>query len=100
MAGAGRGEGGNSDGLSAVAWLQFEWVDIVQRVPNKPNNECTSTAQTEQIAELEAARDEATAKIESLESSLAALPPPTRNRIESAARTVSLNSIRQNCKRI
>lgn len=43
----------------------------------------TSTAQTEQIAELQAATDEATAKIESLESRLAALPPPTRNRIES-----------------
>ena len=42
--------------------------EIVQRVPNKPNNEYTSTAQTEQIAELEAATDEATAKIESLES--------------------------------
>ena len=55
--------------------------EIVQRVPNKPNNEYTSTAQTEQIAELEAARDEATAKIESLESRLAALPPPTRNRL-------------------
>ena len=40
----------------------------IQRVPNKPNNEYTSTAQTEQIAELEAATDEATAKIESLES--------------------------------
>ena len=50
-------------------------------MPNKPNNEYTSTAQTEQIAELEAARDEATAKIESLESRLAALPPPTRNRL-------------------
>ena len=57
-------------------------------MPNKPNNECTSTAQTEQIAELEAARDEATAKIESLESRLAAE--------ESAAAriVVSLNSIR------
>lgn len=52
-------------------------------------------AKTEQIAELEAARDEATAKIESLESTctLAA------SNEESAARiVVSLNSIRQNCK--